>query len=76
MSSKFDNREVFNIPERYKSEKETKFIGRQGIVCKAFDNKTKRNVAIKKLTMAFEDIDSAKRAYREIDCLQQTDHLN
>uniref|UniRef100_A0AC35FE28 Stress-activated protein kinase JNK n=1 Tax=Panagrolaimus sp. PS1159 TaxID=55785 RepID=A0AC35FE28_9BILA len=76
MSSKSDDREVFNVPERYKSEKETKFIGRQGIVCKAFDNKTKRNVAIKKLTMAFEDIDSAKRAYREIDCLQQTDHLN
>jgi len=41
-------------------------MGAQGHVCRAFDEQTKKVVAIKKLAQAFHNDEVAKRTYREV----------
>ncbi|KAI6214397.1 Stress-activated protein kinase JNK [Aphelenchoides besseyi] len=50
--------------------------GAQGLVLGAFDEVTKENVAIKKLTRPFANVTHAKRAYREFALLNLVNHRN
>ena len=50
--------------------------GAYGVVCSAYDHKTKSKVAIKKIPKAFEDLIDAKRIVREIKLLKFFDHEN
>jgi serine/threonine protein kinase len=43
--------------------------GAYGVVCSAYDHKSKVKVAIKKIPKAFEDLIDAKRIVREIKLL-------
>ena len=43
--------------------------GAYGVVCSAYDHKSKTKVAIKKVPKAFEDLIDAKRIVREIKLL-------
>ncbi|XP_022707052.1 stress-activated protein kinase JNK-like isoform X2 [Varroa jacobsoni] len=50
--------------------------GAQGIVCRALDVETGRNVAIKKLSKPFQNVIHAKRAYREFKLMRLVSHKN
>ena len=45
--------------------------GAYGVVCSAYDHKSKQKVAIKKVPKAFEDLIDAKRIVREIKLLSK-----
>ena len=65
----------FEIDERYEFIKQIG-IGSYSIVCSCFDKKESRNVAIKKVTNAFDDKNDARRILREIKLLRFFDHEN
>lgn len=50
--------------------------GAYGVVCSAYDHKSKVKIAIKKVPKAFEDLIDAKRIVREIKLLKFFDHEN
>ncbi|OQR78026.1 stress-activated protein kinase JNK-like [Tropilaelaps mercedesae] len=50
--------------------------GAQGIVCRATDVETGRDVAIKKLSKPFQNVIHAKRAYREFKLMRLVSHRN
>ena len=66
---------TFLVDVKYKPWKP---IGRgaYGQVCSALNEETKKKVAIKKVTNAFEDLIDAKRILREIKLLRHFDHEN
>ena len=58
----------FIVDERYEYIKQIG-VGAYGVVISCFDKKTNRNVAIKKVGNAFEDLIDAKRIVREISMI-------
>ncbi len=50
--------------------------GAYGVVCSAINKKTKDNVAIKKIPAIFDQIQIAKRTFREIKILKHFKHDN
>ena len=65
----------FVVDERYEYIKQIG-LGAYGVVCSCFDKRENRNVAIKKVGNAFEDLVDAKRIVREIKLLRYFDHDN
>ena len=65
----------FEIDERYEFIKQIG-IGSYSTVCSCYDKKESRNVAIKKVTNAFDDKNDARRILREIKLLRFFDHDN
>ena len=65
----------FVVDERYEYIKQIG-VGAYGVVCSCYDKKTNRNVAIKKVGNAFEDLIDAKRIVREIKLLRYFKHDN
>ena len=65
----------FIVDERYEYIKQIG-VGAYGVVISCFDKKTNRNVAIKKVGNAFEDLIDAKRIVREIKLLRFFKHDN
>lgn len=65
----------FIIDERFEFIKNIG-LGSFSAVCSCFDKKDSRNVAIKKITNAFEDLEDAKHILREIKMLRFFDHEN
>ena len=65
----------FIVDERYEYIKQIG-VGAYGVVISCFDKKTNRNVAIKKVGNAFEDLIDAKRIVREIKLLRYFKHDN
>jgi mitogen-activated protein kinase 1/3 len=65
----------FVVDERYEYIKQIG-LGAYGVVCSCYDKKENRNVAIKKVGNAFEDLVDAKRIVREIKLLRYFDHDN
>jgi serine/threonine protein kinase len=65
----------FTVDAKYQPKKP---IGRgaYGIVCSAIDKTTGRQVAIKKIPNAFDDLIDAKRILREIKLLRHFNHDN
>ena len=59
---------VFIVDDRYEYIKQIGH-GAYGVVCSAFDRRTNRKVAIKKVTNAFQDLVDAKRILREVRLL-------
>jgi mitogen-activated protein kinase 1/3 len=64
---------TFVVDERFEFIKQIGY-GAYGVVCSAFDKKTNKKVAIKKVPNAFEDLIDAKRIVREIRLLKFFDH--
>ena len=65
----------FIVDERYEYIKQIG-VGAYGVVISCHDKKTNRNVAIKKVGNAFEDLIDAKRIVREIKLLRYFKHDN
>ena len=65
----------FILDERYEYIKQIG-VGAYGVVISCYDKKTNRNVAIKKVGNAFEDLIDAKRIVREIKLLRYFKHDN
>ena len=65
----------FTIEEKYEFIKQIG-IGSFSAVCSCYDKKDNRNVAIKKVTNAFNDLEDAKQILREIKLLSSFDHDN
>ena len=65
----------FKIDERYEFNKQIG-IGSYSIVCSCDDKKESRNVAIKKISNAFDDINDARRIFREMKLLRYFNHDN
>jgi mitogen-activated protein kinase 1/3 len=65
----------FIVDERYEYIKQIG-VGAYGVVISCYDKKTNRNVAIKKVGNAFEDLIDAKRIVREIKLLRFFKHDN
>ena len=65
----------FVIDERYQYIKQIG-LGAYGVVCSCHDTKENRDVAVKKVANAFEDLIDAKRIVREIKLLRYFDHDN
>ena len=65
----------FIVDERYEYIKQIG-IGSYSTVCSCYDKKENRNVAIKKITNAFDDKNDARRVLREIKMLRFFDHDN
>ena len=65
----------FVVDERYEYIKQIG-VGAYGVVCSCYDKKENRNVAIKKVGNAFEDLIDAKRIVREIKLLRYFKHDN
>ena len=65
----------FIVDERYEYIKQIG-VGAYGVVISCYDKKTNRNVAIKKVGNAFEDLIDAKRIVREIKLLRYFKHDN
>ena len=59
----------FVLDERYEYIRQIG-IGAYGVVCSCHDKKENRNVAVKKVVNAFEDLIDAKRIVREIKLLR------
>ena len=68
-------RHAFDVDERYEVKKGVG-QGAYGLICAAKDTKTGDQVAIKKITNAFEDAVDCKRILREIRLLQHFSHEN
>ncbi len=66
---------TFEVDERYEVKKGVG-QGAYGLICAAKDTKTGDQVAIKKITNAFEDAVDCKRILREIRLLQHFSHEN
>ncbi|KAK1442042.1 STKc MAPK [Babesia gibsoni] len=66
---------VWELPERYKII-DIVGSGSYGQVCRAFDIKNQRYVAIKRIHKVFEDLIDCKRILREIAILNRLDHPN
>ena len=65
----------FEMDERYEFMKQIG-IGSYSIVCSCYDKKENRNVAIKKITNAFDNLQDARRIYREMKMLRFFNHDN
>ena len=65
----------FTIEEKYEFIKQIGF-GSFSAVCSCYDRKDNRNVAIKKVTNAFDDLEDARHILREIKMLSFFDHDN
>ena len=65
----------FIVDERYEYIKQIG-VGAYGVVISCYDKKTNKNVAIKKVGNAFEDLIDAKRIVREIKLLRYFKHDN
>ncbi len=66
---------TFRVLKRYKNLKSIG-SGAQGVVCAAYDELLKQNVAIKKLSKPFQNVTHAKRAYREFCIMRLVNHKN
>jgi c-Jun N-terminal kinase len=66
---------TFRVLKRYQNLKSIG-SGAQGVVCAAYDELTKQNVAIKKLSKPFQNATHAKRAYREFCIMKLVNHKN
>ena len=66
---------VFRVLKRYKNLKSIG-SGAQGVVCAAYDEILKQNVAIKKMSKPFQNTTHAKRAYREFCIMKLVNHKN
>lgn len=66
---------VFRVLKRYQKLKSIG-SGAQGVVCAAYDEILKQNVAIKKLSKPFQNSTHAKRAYREFCIMKLVNHKN
>ena len=65
----------FTIDEKYEFIKQIG-LGSFSAVCSCYDRKDNRNVAIKKVTNAFDDLEDARHILREIKMLSFFDHDN
>ena len=65
----------FIIEEKYEFIKQIG-LGSFSAVCSCYDRKDNRNVAIKKVTNAFDDLEDARHILREIKLLSFFDHDN
>ena len=65
----------FTIEEKYEFIKQIG-LGSFSAVCSCYDRKDNRNVAIKKVTNAFDDLEDARHILREIQLLSFFDHDN
>ena len=65
----------FVVDERYEYIKQIG-VGAYGVVCSCFDKRLNKEVAVKKVGNAFEDLIDAKRIVREIKLLKYFDHDN
>ena len=65
----------FTIEEKYEFIKQIG-LGSFSAVCSCYDRKDNRNVAIKKVTNAFDDLEDARHILREIKMLSFFDHDN
>ena len=65
----------FTIEEKYEFIKQIG-LGSFSAVCSCYDRKENRNVAIKKVTNAFDDLEDARHILREIKLLSFFDHDN
>ena len=65
----------FTIDEKYEFIKQIG-LGSFSAVCSCYDRKDNRNVAIKKVTNAFDDLEDARHILREIKILSFFDHDN
>lgn len=61
---------TFVVEDKYEYIKQIGH-GAYGVVCSAYDHKSKTKVAIKKVPKAFEDLIDAKRIVREIKLLSK-----
>ncbi|XP_040048742.1 mitogen-activated protein kinase 14A [Gasterosteus aculeatus] len=66
---------TWDVPERYTALRPVG-SGAYGTVCSAMDQQSKEMVAIKKLYRPFQSLIHAKRAYRELRLLRNTQHEN
>lgn len=66
---------VFRVLKRYKNLRSIG-SGAQGVVCAAYDEILKQNVAIKKMSRPFQNATHAKRAYREFCIMKLVNHKN
>ena len=66
----------WKIPTEQYELKEKIGTGSYGYVCEAFDRRTHKNVAIKKINKVFEDLIDCKRILREIAILNRLDNPN
>jgi len=66
---------TFTVLTRYKNLRQVG-TGAQGVVAAAYDEITKENVAIKKLSRPFQNVTHAKRAYRELRLMSLVNHKN
>lgn len=65
----------FVLDERYEYMRQIG-VGAYGVVCSCHDKKSNRDVAVKKVVNAFEDLIDAKRIVREIKLLRYFNHDN
>lgn len=66
---------TFRVLKRYQNLRSIG-SGAQGVVCAAYDEVLKQNVAIKKLSRPFQNATHAKRAYRELCIMKLVNHKN
>lgn len=66
---------TFRVLKRYQNLRSIG-SGAQGMVCAAYDEILKQNVAIKKLSKPFQNTTHAKRAYREFCIMRLVNHKN
>lgn len=64
---------LFVVNERYEYMKQIS-LGSFGVVCSCFDKKESKNVAIKKIANAFNDLSKARKILREIKLLRFIEH--
>ena len=65
----------FILDERYEYMRQIG-VGAYGVVCSCHDKKSNKDVAVKKVVNAFEDLIDAKRIIREIKLLRYFNHDN
>ena len=65
----------FELKERYEFIKHIG-NGSYSVVCSCYDKNDGRNVAIKKITNAFDDLNDARRIFREMKLLRYFNHDN
>ncbi|CAI9755926.1 unnamed protein product [Fraxinus pennsylvanica] len=67
---------IFEVTSKYKPPILPIGKGAYGVVCSALNSETNENVAIKKISNAFDNKIDAKRTLREIKLLRHMDHEN
>ncbi|VVA89642.1 unnamed protein product [Arabis nemorensis] len=67
---------IFQVPSKYVPPLRPLGRGASGFVCAAFNSETGEEVAIKKISNAFDNIMDAKRTLREIKLHNHMDHDN